>query len=76
MSRKNIYLCDVINLKKLENMNNKELQMPFKRYTMDEINAMLDDAEERFAQGIYYTNDEVFRQWNERKKRRRMLKNV
>ncbi len=57
-------------------MNNKELQMPFKRYTMDEINAMLDDAEERFAQGIYYTNDEVFRQWNERKKRRRMLKNV
>lgn len=76
MSRKNIYLCDVINLKKLENMNNKELQMPFKRYTMDEINAMLDDAEERFAQGIYYTNDEVFRQWNERKKRRRMLKKV
>ena len=44
--------------------------MPFKRYTMDEINAMLDDAEKRFAQGIYYTNDEVFRQWNERKKRR------
>lgn len=60
----------MINLQNWNDMNNKELQMPFKRYTMDEINAMLDDAEKRFAQGIYYTNDEVFRQWNERKKRR------
>ncbi|MCR5453707.1 MAG: hypothetical protein K6F33_01810 [Bacteroidales bacterium] len=38
---------------------------PLKRFTMDEINAMLDEAEARFANGIYCTNDEVFSEWNE-----------
>ena len=35
-------------------------------YTMDEINAMLDKAEEQAATGQYITNDELFRRWNER----------
>ena len=46
-------------------MNNAQHNTTLKRLTMDEINAMLDEAEARFANGIYYTTDEVFREWNE-----------
>lgn len=34
---------------------------PFKRYTMDEINTMLDEAEARFDAGRYVTNEDVMR---------------
>ena len=34
---------------------------PFKRYSMDEINTMLDEAEARFDAGRYVTNEEVMR---------------
>ena len=33
----------------------------FKPYTMDEVNAMLDEAEARIAAGIYHTDEEVDR---------------
>ena len=50
---------------------------PLPPYTKEEMNAMLDEAEERFAQGIYYTNEEVFREWDEhraaRKRRKQMM---
>ena len=34
---------------------------PFKRFSMDEINTMLDEAEARFAAGRYVTNEDVMR---------------
>jgi hypothetical protein len=37
---------------------------------MDEINAMIDKAEEQAATGQYITNDELFRRWNERLEKR------
>lgn len=49
----------------MNNAQHKTIENPLKRLTMDEINAMLDEAEARFANGIYYTPDEVFREWNE-----------
>lgn len=33
----------------------------FRPYTMDEVNAMLDEAEARIAAGIYHTDEEVDR---------------
>lgn len=37
----------------------------FRPYTMDEVNAMLDEAERQFAAGEYVTNEELFREWDE-----------
>lgn len=38
---------------------------PMKRYTMDEINAMLDEAEADFAAGKGIPHEEVMREWDE-----------
>ena len=36
-----------------------------KRYTMDDINAMLDEAEADFAAGKGIPHEEVMREWDE-----------
>ena len=38
---------------------------PMKRFTMDEINAMLDEAEADFAAGKGIPDEEVWREWDE-----------
>ena len=38
---------------------------PMKRYTMDDINAMLDEAEADFAAGKGIPDEEVWRKWDE-----------
>ena len=38
---------------------------PMKRYTMDDINAMLDEAEADFAAGKGIPHEEVMREWDE-----------
>ena len=38
---------------------------PMKRYTMDDINAMLDEAEADFAAGKGIPDEEVWREWDE-----------
>ena len=38
---------------------------PMKRFTMDEINAMLDEAEADFAAGKGIPHEEVMREWDE-----------
>jgi len=43
----------------IEHANQQE-EHRMKPYTMDEINAMLDEAEAAFEAGDYLTNDEVF----------------
>ncbi len=43
----------------------EELPPPHRRYTMDEINAMLDEAERQAAAGESMTNEEFFRSWDE-----------
>ena len=40
---------------------------PMKRYTMEEINAMLDEAEADFAAGKGIPHEEVMREWDEEK---------
>ncbi|MBQ1698620.1 MAG: hypothetical protein II075_12150 [Bacteroidales bacterium] len=58
-------------------MDKEQLQTignDLRRYTMDEINAMLDQAEARFAEGKYVTNEEVFRKWNEHIANRKLHK--
>ncbi|MBR4441150.1 MAG: hypothetical protein IKS00_06315 [Bacteroidales bacterium] len=52
----------------------EQLPPPHRRYTMDEINAMLDEAERQAAAGEYVDNDEVFRTWYERRAKRRQTK--
>ena len=37
---------------------------PMKRYTMDEINAMLDEAEADFTAGKGIPHEEVMREWD------------
>ena len=37
---------------------------PMKRYTMDEINAMIDEAEREIAAGIGTPHEEVMREWD------------
>ena len=34
-------------------------------YTMEEVNAILDEAESRIAAGVYVTNEDFFREWDE-----------
>ena len=43
----------------------EQLPPPHRRYTMDEINAMLDEAERQAAAGESMTNEEFFRSWDE-----------
>ncbi len=43
----------------------EELPPPHRRYTMDEIDAMLDEAERQAAAGESMTNEEFFRSWDE-----------
>ena len=38
---------------------------PMRRYTMDDINAMLDEAEANFAAGKGIPHEEVMREWEE-----------
>ena len=38
---------------------------PMKRYTMEEINAMLDEAEADFAAGKGIPHEEMMREWDE-----------
>jgi len=38
---------------------------PMKRYTMDDINAMLDEAESNIAAGMGTPHEEVMREWDE-----------
>ena len=47
----------------IEQANKKE--EPLKPYTMDEVNAMLDEAEERFAKGLGIPSEEVFQKVEE-----------
>ena len=43
----------------------KQEEPPFQRYTMDEINAMLDEAEADIAAGRVLSEEEVMREWEE-----------
>lgn len=43
----------------------KEEEFPLKRYTMEEINAMLDAAEVEIAAGNGTPHEEVMREWDE-----------
>lgn len=38
-----------------------ETLRPLRRYTMEEVNAMIDEAEENYAKGIYHTHEDVMR---------------
>lgn len=42
-----------------------EQESPVKRYTMEEINAMLDEAEAEIAAGKGTPHEEVMREWDE-----------
>ena len=44
---------------------NKGDDFPLKRYTKEEINAMLDEAEAEIAAGIGTSHEEVMREWDE-----------
>ncbi len=43
----------------------KQQEPPFRRYTMDEINAMLDEAEAEIAAGGGTPHEEEMRKWEE-----------
>ena len=43
----------------------KEEEFPLKRYTMEEINAMLDAAEAEISAGKGTPHEEVMREWDE-----------
>ena len=40
-------------------------KMPFKRYTMDEINAMIDESERQIAAGETISHEDMMREWDE-----------
>ena len=44
---------------------NKDEEFPLKRYTMEEINAMLDAAEAEITEGKGTPHEEVMREWDE-----------
>ena len=48
-----------------ESVTPKTTQPPMKRFTMDDINAMLDEAEADFAAGKGIPDEEVWRKWDE-----------
>lgn len=43
----------------------KKDEFPLKRYTKEEINAMLDEAEADIAAGREYDHEDVMREWDE-----------
>ena len=43
----------------------KKEEFPLKRYTMEEINAMLDEAEAEIVAGKGTPHEEVMREWDE-----------
>ena len=50
----------------IESINPKMAAVPpMKRYTMDDINAMIDEAESEIAAGIGTPHEEVMREWDE-----------
>ena len=48
-----------------EFVKKQQQEPPFRRYTMDEINAMLDEAEADIAAGRVLSEEEVMREWEE-----------
>lgn len=48
----------------IEHADRVEAPAP-KRFTMEEVNAMLDEAEANFAAGRGIPNEEVMREWDE-----------
>jgi hypothetical protein len=44
----------------IDSLKNAEVTSSVQHYTMDEINAMLDEAEAAFEAGEFLTQDEVF----------------
>ena len=48
-----------------EFVKKRQQEPPFRRYTMDEINAMLDEAEAEIAAGGGTSHDEEMRKWEE-----------
>ena len=51
----------------------EEEESSLKPYTMDEINAMLDEAEANFAAGLGIPDEEVWRQYDEERAREKEL---
>jgi len=51
--------------KKDDDFDVEEYERNLRPYTMDEINAMLDEAEARIDAGSYVTNEDFFREWDE-----------
>ena len=49
----------------IEHANKGDDDFPLKRYTKEEINAMLDEADAEIAAGIGTPHEEVMREWNE-----------
>ena len=49
----------------IEHANKGDDGFPLKRYTKEEINAMLDEAEAEIAAGIGTPHEEVMREWDE-----------
>ena len=49
----------------IESIKPAPAEPPMKRYTMDDINAMLDEAEADFAAGKGIPDEEVWRKWDE-----------
>ncbi len=49
----------------IESVKPSVAEPPMKRYTMDDINAMLDEAEANFAAGKGIPHEEVMREWDE-----------
>ena len=49
----------------LKEFAKKEEEFPLKRYTMEEINTMLDVAEAEIAAGKGTPHEEVMREWDE-----------
>ena len=48
-----------------EFVKKQQQEPPFRRYTMDEVNAMLDEAEADIAAGRVLSEEEVMREWEE-----------
>lgn len=60
--RKNAYLCGMNDKK---DINWPDEEYPLTPYTMEEINAMIDEAERDFESGRFYTTEEVIHEVEE-----------
>jgi len=49
----------------IDSMRSEVAPQPMRRYTMDEINAMIDESERDIAEGRVYDHEEVMREWEE-----------